>query len=483
MINAPRLINNRFTTLLPNTLFSDLQLDKILSPQAIAVLQHLCEPSEIMRRNELFLLLDKSENVAHVENTLSALCATERALYLLKEAKIPLDIYYRQAELFESYLASCEALASMYNIGELFADVANHYSSEESQKLRSEMKESAHKIRSLLSQMNVGLLSFADKNWLTPDYDAVSEIDSISACAKSLGFSVPAKKAQNTKINLSLSEAICRLYSDKVEQIESEIAKYADVDFYEPTTHTSEIKFFLEIHGLIQRVTKLGVPHCIAKLSQTPQYIAKELYDISLLAKNCENIVPNDADFTQNEPFCFLLGANGGGKTTYLRSLGVNLILFLAGCPVFAKEADIYPFDIVLSHFPRDERFDNTGRLDEERKRTEEMLKAAQDKIAFLLFNETFSGTDDKRGFDLLTDTVVKIAESKQFGLYVTHFHEVMSLDYPVLSAEVDLSDANKRTFRIVRSKGSASSYASDILKKYRLDKDSLAARRCGHGN
>ena len=483
MIKAPRLINNRFTTLLPNTLFSDLQIDKILSSQSIAMLQHPCEPSEIMRRNELFLLLDKSENLMRVENTLSVLCATERALYLLKDAKIPLDRYYRQAELFESHLASCDALASMRGLGVLFADVADYYSSEASRQLCSEMKESVHKIRNLLSQMSAGLLSFADKNWLTPDYDAVSEIDNISMCAERLGFTVPKQKPQNTKINRSLSDTVCHLYSDKVAQIEAEFAKYADVDFYEPVAYISEIKFFLEIHGLIQRAAKIGVPHCIAKISQTPQYIAKEIYDISLLAKNCENIVPNDADFTQNEPFCFLLGANGGGKTTYLRALGVNLIFFLAGCPVFAKAAEIYPFDIVLSHFPRDERFDNTGRLDEERKRTEEMLNTAQNKTAFLFFNETFSGTDDKRGFDLLTDTVAKIAESKYFGLYVTHFHEVMSLDYPVLSAEVDLSDANKRTFRIVRSKGSASSYAADILKKYRLDKDSLETRRCGHGN
>ena len=483
MINAPRLLNSSNKVLLPNTLFSDLQIDKILSTQSIAVLQHPCESSEIMRRNELFLLLDKSENVAHMENTLSVLCTTERALYLLKNAKIPLDTYYRQAELFESYLASCDALASMQGLGALFADVADYYSSEKARKLLSEMKESAYKIRNLLFEMNAGLLSFADKNWLTPDYDAVSEIDSISECAKNLGFAAPAKKPQNTKINLSLSDAVCHLYSDKVAQIEAEIAKYADVDFYEPTSYISEIKFFLEIYSLLQRATQIGVPHCIAKLSQTPQYIAKELYDVSLLAKNCESIVPNDADFTENEPFYFLLGANGGGKTTYLRALGVNLIFFLAGCPVFAKEAEIYPFDIVLSHFPRDERFDNTGRLDEERKRTEEILNMAENKVAFLFFNETFSGTDDKRGFDLLTDTAAKIEESKHFGLYVTHFHEVMSLDYPVLSAEVDLSDANKRTFRIVRSKGSASSYASDILKKYRLDKDSLAARRCGHGN
>ena len=483
MINAPRLLNGNSTPSLPDTLFSDLQIDKILSSQSIAILQHPCEQSEIVRRNELFLLLDKGENVAHVENTLFVLCATERALYLLKDAKIPLDIYYRQAELFESYLTSCDALASMRGLGALFADVADYYLSEKSRNLLSEMKESSHKIRSLLFEMSAGLLSFADKNWLTPDYNAVSEIDNISASAEKLGFTLPQKKKQNAKINLSFSDAICRLYADKIAQIEAEIAKYADVDFYEPTSYISEIKFFLEIHGLIQKAKKVDIPHTNAKIAKEPCYTAKELYDISLLAKNCENIVPNDADFSAKEPFYFVLGANGGGKTTYLRAVGINLILFLAGCPVFAKQAEIYPFDIVLAHFPKDERFDNTGRLDEERRRTEEMLKAAQDKVAFLLFNETFSGTDDKRGFELLKDAAAQIDERHHFGVYVTHFHEVMSLDYPVLSAEVDPTDENKRTFRIVRSKGSASSYATDILKKYGLDKNSLEARRGGNGN
>lgn len=482
MMNAPRLLNKRNTDL-PRSLFSDLQLDKLLSAQAIAVLQHPCESDEIMRRNELFLLLDKCENAARLEHTLSALRATERALLLYKDAKLPLDTYHRQAEVLESYIASCEVLASMRGMGSLFADVADYFSSEEKQKLLSEMTDSARKIRILLQKMNAGFLSFSDKNWLTPDYDAVSEFDSISECAESLGFAVPKKKVQNTKINHSLSDTICRLYADEVLQIEAEIAKYADVDFYAPTAYISEIKFFLEINALIQRAAKIGVPHVIAKIAKVPMYVSKELYDVSLLAKNCESIVPNDADFTENEPFCFLLGANGGGKTTYLRALGVNLVLFLAGCPVFAREAEIYPFGIVLSHFPKDERFDNTGRLDEERGRAEKMLDAARGKRAFVFFNETYSGADEKRGFDLLTDTVEKIKESNFFGLYVTHFHEVMTLDYPVLSAEVDLDDANKRTFRIVRSKGSASSYAADILKKYRLDRDSLTARRSRNGN
>ena len=483
MITAPRLIHKCNTTVLPKTLFSDLQLDKILSAQTIAVLQSFCDQNEIVRRNELFAFLDDEKNLLQVEELFSSLLTTERTLLLLNDAKIPLDRYYRQAEMLKAYIASCEGLASMRGLGTLFAEVADYFSSADKVSILSGIKEAEQKIKNLLREMSAGLLSFADKNWLTPDYNAVSEVDNISACAEKLGFTVQKKKKLNAKINPLFSDAIRRLYADKIVQIEAEIAKYADVDFYEPTTYISEIKFFLEIYGLIQKAKKVGIPRTHAKIAKEPCYTAKELYDISLLAKNCENIVPNDADFSAKEPFYFVLGANGGGKTTYLRAVGINLILFLAGCPVFAKQAEIYPFDIVLSHSPKDERFDNTGRLDEERRRTEEMLKAAQDKVAFLLFNETFSGTDDKRGFDLLTDTVAKIAESKQFGLYVTHFHEVMSLDYPVLSAVVDPTDENKRTFRIVRSKGSASSYATDILKKYGLDKNSLEARRCGNGN
>ena len=257
--------------------------------------------------------------------------------------------------------------------------------------------------------------------------------------------------------------------------------KHTYVTLDEPLAFLPDLKFCLEILRLVQKADALGIPHVIATVATRPQYRASALYDVSLLAKNCTCIVPNDAIFDADEPFCFLLGANGGGKTTYLRALGINLLLFLAGCPVFASEATMYPFETVLSHFPKDERFDNTGRLDEERTRTVKMLTDANNKSAFLLLNETYSGADETRGFALLTETALQIGRAHHFGLYVTHFHEVMSLAYPVLSAEVDTADENKRTYRIVRCKGSASSYAADILKKYRLDKDSLAARRSHH--
>ena len=483
MRNAPRILNVCPTEPLPGELFSDLQLEKLVSKQTLSILQNPCTEAEILRRNEIFTALSQESSVAKLEQTLSLLSDVGRNLRLLNEATLPLEKYHRKAELIRAYLAACEGLATLGDLGIPFGTVADFLSAEERKATRFAMKSSLEKVEALRKSMNGRLLSLSDKNWLTPDCEAVSEWDHIAAVAHRLGFATPQKKTQNLKPNLPLSEAICRLYENEVAEIEAELSQYYEGDFYEVTSYIPELQFLLEIQKLVQRASGLGLPSGFATVATTPTYRAKSLCDLSLLLKSATKIVPNDAHFTEQEPFSFLIGANGGGKTTYLRAVGINLVLFLGGCPVMAEKAEIFPFDTVLSHFPKDERFDRTGRLDEERKRTEQMLEKAENRHAFLLFNETFSGTDDKRGFALLTDTVTTIQNSRHFGLYVTHFHEIMSLDLPVLSAEVDTGDVNKRTFRVTKAKGSTSSYAADILKKYRLDRESLAERRANHGN
>ena len=480
---APRLLNYNNVTQLPSLLFSDLNLDKLLSAKAINVLQNPCSKSEIERRNELFALLDNEENFLLVQNSLTALSRAQKAFDLISSAKTAIDRYYRSTEAFECYITACEMLASMTSMGDLFKSVADHYASVRIKTLLEDMKQTVKRLRNLLEHIRTGLLTFSNKNWLTPDYEAVSEYDNILISAKKLGFKAPNREDADIKLNNSLSDAICSLFTNEVAQIEAEISNYNISELSGLTVYINEIKFYLEIRALVLKADKLGVSHCFAKISDSPCFSAKDLYNVSLLAKNCENIIPNDADFSQTEAFFFLVGANGGGKTTYLQAVGTNLIFFLAGCPVFAKSADIYPFEIVLSHFPKDERFDNSGRLGEEKTRAGDMLRAAHNKSAFFLFNETFSGADDTIGFDLLTEAAEKIKENNYFGLYVTHFHQVMSLDFPVLSAEVDLHNENRRTFRIKKTKGRSSSYAADILKKYGLDKESLERRRHENGN
>lgn len=483
MNNIPRLLNYKDGCTLQRQLFSDIQVDGLLSDYAVAVLQRPCDKEEILRRQELFRVLEDDTSRQQIYQCLDILKDHRRAVQSMREAIIPLEqLRFRQKALL-SYITVCEQLGGLKECGELFKNVTEYFSSEHIIKLTHKIRLDCEKVEEQLSPFKGFYLSFSDKKWLTPDYGDPDAYDAISGLAKNLGFSVPEKNKTSSGMSQSMSEALMSLYADKVSQATEILKRYNTLAIEAPCDYISELEFFFEIKELINKAADYNITHCFAQVSDKPRCYAKEVYDISLLKKNCIYIVPNDADFTAAEPFYFLTGANGGGKTTYLRTVGINLVLFLAGCPIFAREAEIYPFEYIASHFPTDERFNGIGRLEEEVRRVEEILGIAKSKTTFLLFNETYSGTDDRRGYELLQQTVAKLKELNCFGVYVTHFHEVETLDYPLLSAQVDENVGNKRTFCIVKTKGSLSSYAADILKKYKLDRQSLKERRHGHDN
>ena len=466
---------------LPKELLCDLRLDRLLSEQALAVLASPCDGDTRRARQECFAALEDDGRLARAEACREALILLLRAVELGRDVAglTVIDRAYALRRMMDRYLKACGRLAALSDCGAYFAAAARAVG--EKRELLATMEVACSRLEAVLGRMRFGLLSVADKTWLTPEGEnAVSERERIADCGTRMGLIPPAAAERRISPDITLTDAVCRLHADEVAQAEEICEAYASFSWREPLAHLSELKFVLEICGLTARATAQGIPHCIPIMAQTPQYTAREVYDISLLAKACERIVPNDVAFTAGEPFAFLTGANGGGKTTYLRAVGLNLVLACAGCPVFARQATVYPFARIAAHMPRDERFDRTGRLDEERARVAQMLCAPSEDKAFLLFNETFSGTDDARGFALLTETAGQITEAGHFGLYVTHFHEVAALGLPLLTAQIDPTDENRRTYRIVRTGGGDSSYASDILRKYRLDRASLRERRGG---
>lgn len=192
------------------------------------------------------------------------------------------------------------------------------------------------------------------------------------------------------------------------------------------------------------------------------------------VTRGAASIVPNDLRLDESEPFCFIVGANGGGKTSFLRAVGVNLLLFLNGAPIFARSASIYPFRSVLTHFPVVESSISTGRFDEERARADEIIESAG-RDSFILFNETYSGTNEEKGSASALDAAKRLTERGAFGLFVTHFTRVAYSGFGLLRAVV--GDRNERTYKIVKSEQTGS-YALDILRKYGIAPEQLAERR-----
>jgi DNA mismatch repair ATPase MutS len=150
--------------------------------------------------------------------------------------------------------------------------------------------------------------------------------------------------------------------------------------------------------------------------------------------------------------------------------------MFLAGAPVFCEGGRASVLSAVYAHFPRDERFEGTGRFLDEKNRVDAIL-AAQDGNALVLLNETFATTGEEKAVtetDILAKTLLR---SGNFGLYITHQHDVAEAEIPFLGVTVDELDSNRRTYKIEKRRLPPRSFAKDILGKYGLDRETLMKR------
>lgn len=130
----------------------------------------------------------------------------------------------------------------------------------------------------------------------------------------------------------------------------------------------------------------------------------------------------------------------------------------------------------MLTHFPRDERFDSGGRFQNENALVNEILEE-EDGQCLILLNETYSATSEELAVPLTVALAERLYKSGSFGIYITHQHGVGQTSIPFLNVVIDSDNANRRTYKIARQQGSDGSFALDILKKYNLDRESLSAR------
>ena len=246
--------------------------------------------------------------------------------------------------------------------------------------------------------------------------------------------------------------------------------------------YETETAFLLEIGAYFRNLAELGYPLTCPAVSEEREMILSGLVDASLAKRGMKGseVVPNDVHMEdkggERLNFYILSGANGGGKTTYLRACTVAALFFVTGCPVTARSGRMMAFDNIFTHFPANESFESDGRFANETARADEIMEKATEK-SFAVFNETFSGTDEKKSEEYSARLAGTMADRGTFGIYVTHIHSLTGGKIPTLAAMIDETDENRRTYKIRRVGGTTSSFAADILEKYGLDERSLAEK------
>ncbi len=141
-----------------------------------------------------------------------------------------------------------------------------------------------------------------------------------------------------------------------------------------------------------------------------------------LLNKN--NRVGNDVDFSK-ENFIILTGSNMSGKSTFLRSLGINMVLAGTGASVCANAATVHPMNVLVSMRLSDSLSDSTSYFFAEIKRLKQIMDRLQNERSFVLLDEILRGTnsDDKRNGTI--EVIKKMIGKNAIGAIATHDTEV----------------------------------------------------------
>ena len=472
MTSFPQLLYACGNAIIERQVFIDLRLSSALSEETLKTLARPVSSEEIASRQAVFLRLEDEAFCARFDACRSSLLDLKKALELFNDNAVPVQKYHLFALLLKAHFDAAAHLSQLDGCPrceEIGYYYKNWLQSEQAEKQRNDLAV----VSEILAKIQKTHVQFGFKSYLCYPEQTSGYVGQIDGWAAEWGYDLPKEGEIRLSPGEALSDAYSRLFHEEFAKLRTILSGYETVLFEALTDLIGQMDFYLDIHELVKRARNAGLPVCYPAASKTRCVDLKNAWDLTLL-QNGQQVVTNDVLFDEKTPFSFLLGANGGGKTTYLRALSVNLIFFSAGCPVFAGSGRMYPFCKIKTHFPRDERFSFVGRLDEEYARSEKLLENA-DADSFFFYNETFSGTDEEKGLSLTLNAAEKMEKAGAFGLFVTHFHGVESCSYPILSTLV--GEKGERTYRIVRKSAGGSSFAADILKKYKLDPLSLAER------
>lgn len=237
------------------------------------------------------------------------------------------------------------------------------------------------------------------------------------------------------------------------------------------TSLRDEMGFYVGCLNLRETLMSSGLSVCIPTIARGERRrVFTNLYDASLPLIGVKSVVGNDMDYA-GKALYVITGANQGGKSTFLRSLGQSQLMLQTGMFVAASSYCAHVVSGVFTHFRKEEDAKmDSGKLDEELDRMSKIANAMKSG-ALMLFNESFAATNEREGAEIARQITQALLDSKVEVFTVTHlyslsnsFYEKGDSSFVFLRAE-RLSDG-QRSFRLSEGKPQRTGYGDDVYEK-----------------
>jgi DNA mismatch repair ATPase MutS len=257
-----------------------------------------------------------------------------------------------------------------------------------------------------------------------------------------------------------------------INRVANALAQSADhVDSFFEMLRT-ELAFYIGAMNLHERLAAMDAPRAmpVPMAASQRMHAFSGLYDASLALMTGQPVVGNTIN-ADDKPIAVITGANQGGKSTFLRSVGQAQLMMQSGMFVPAASFSANVCTGLATHYRREEDASMTsGKLDEELSRMSAIINHLGPD-ALVLFNESFAATNEREGSEIARQIVTALLEKRVKIFFVTHLYAFARDLYDRQREDAIFLRAERkadgiRTFRIIEGKPLQTSFGQDLYRQ-----------------
>lgn len=460
----------------------------------VAMLTSLTDLSTILYRQDIFAdCLDNEQVIREMYQVLLAALEGERKNYWSSFGRYPSGTLHRAVEVLQVFVVALKALRRLADrhadrfrsegftalSAMLRRELSDGYFAEVEQHLGRLKFRKGVLISAKLGQGNKG----TDYALRRPHDNKRNWIERL------LAEKPPSYTFQLHPRDESGAHALSALTDRGVNLVANALAQSTDhiLSFFQMLR--TELAFYIGCLNLRAELARLGEPTCrpTPEPMESKTLLHAELYDVALALNAKQKVVGNDLAGGPKR-LVIVTGANTGGKSTFLRSVGIAYLMMQAGMFAPAQAFSAGVRDGIVTHYKRQEDTQmESGKWDEELGR----MSAIVDHLrphALLLFNESFASTNEREGSEIARQVVKALLEKHVSVVFVTHlYHFAHGIFAEQWDGTVFLRAERRadgtRPFKLIEGNPLQTSYGEDLYQRiFAMDKVQ-SARSGGSAN